>query len=445
MVGRFWSNKLEVSQVLSDTPVRFQCERSDDVPLGQFVTENVPELADGAVDWLSPFLFNGHLQTAFTALASFDDINQINYKRLMLKYPDGGVGALDVAVRDPEESESKYVPEGQNPIEALNAKMPGKFYTYFEPGDARLQSDDTKPMLIALHGLTGGSHESYVRSMINKLQNNYGFEACVLNSRGCCNSSISTAQLYNGGWTNDIRFCVRQLRSMYPNRKFYMIGFSLGASILTNYLGEEGDKSDIEMAIAFGTPFDLMESSRCISESRVGSRLYSPTLSQNLLNLVKRHEDALSKNDTFRLTYEAYANNIKNVTKFDDLFTGPMFGYKDAADYYKNASSFQRLPGIRTPYIAVNAIDDPIVGYQSWLDSHFKSNPYTLLVKTTVGGHIAWFKNLSGNRWYTDPCCKLLAVYHEMIASGKHAVIPEMTALPQEKVSPVKTTYVDDL
>lgn len=443
MVGYYWLNSLEVTQVTPDHAAKINVGGSS-TTISEFIDKNIPELANGATDTLSPLLFNGHLQTAYTALATFESIDQVNYKRIMLKYPDGGVGALDFAMKEPD-NKTEYVPEGQTPLDALNSHMPGRFYTYMDPNDARLRSNDSKPLLIALHGLTGGSHESYVRSMVRTLQNKYDFEACVLNSRGCCNSAITTAQLYNGGWTNDIRHCVKELREMYPNRKFYMIGFSLGASILTNYLGEQGDKSDIELAIAFGTPFDLSHSAKCISESRIGSRVYSPKLTQNLLRLVKSHEEELTKNEKFRIKYESYAANLKSVTRFDDLFTGPMFGYRDAEDYYQNSSSYRRLLGIRTPYIAINSADDPIVGYQALHENMFRANPYTTLIRTSIGGHIAWFKDMKGDRWYTEPACKLIADYHSKIASQDHAINVNINDLPKESIEPVKTTYRDDL
>lgn len=73
------------------------------------------------------------------------------------------------------------------------------------------------------------------------------------------------------------------------------------------------------------------------------------------------------------------------MRQFDNLLTGPMFGYKNAEEYYKNASSYKRIPGIRTPFIALHAQDDPIVGGDLPIDQ-IKSNPYTLLLETSTGG-----------------------------------------------------------
>lgn len=98
-----------------------------------------------------------------------------------------------------------------------------------------LGSDDKKPMLIALHGLTGGSHEVYLRAVLAPLiTKENGFAACVINARGCAMSKITTRQLFNARFTGDIRETAKFLKRIYPNRPLFVVGFSMGANILTN-------------------------------------------------------------------------------------------------------------------------------------------------------------------------------------------------------------------
>lgn len=100
-----------------------------------------------------------------------------------------------------------------------------------------LPSDDTRPMLIALHGLSGGSHEVYLRHCLAPLIDATGeqrWEACVVNSRGCAMHKITSNILFNARATWDCRQMVKWLRKTFPNRPLFGIGFSLGANILTN-------------------------------------------------------------------------------------------------------------------------------------------------------------------------------------------------------------------
>lgn len=108
--------------------------------------------------------------------------------------------------------------------------------TYFTDQEfGEIGSDDSKPMLVTLHGLAGGSNEIYLRHVLAPLTTEEGgWEACVVNSRGCAMSKITSNVLYNARATWDVRQVVTWLREKFPNRPLFGIGFSLGANILTN-------------------------------------------------------------------------------------------------------------------------------------------------------------------------------------------------------------------
>ena len=170
---------------------------------------------------LNPFIFNGHLQTIWTVFQS-EDI-PIYYKRRVFENDDptySGTFAVDFVVRS-------Y--EGGDP------SLPPRTAYLTEQEFAKISSSDSKPMLVALHGLSGGSYELYLRHVLAPLVSEEGgWEACVVNSRGCAMSKITSSVLYNARATWDVRQTVRWLQKQFPNRPLYGIGFSLGANILTN-------------------------------------------------------------------------------------------------------------------------------------------------------------------------------------------------------------------
>ena len=110
--------------------------------------------------------------------------------------------------------------------------------TYFSDAEyEKFGSSDTRPMLVALHGLSGGSYEVYLKHVLAPLVGASGelqWEACVVNSRGCAFHKITSSVLFNARSTWDCRQTVKWLRKMFPNRPLFGIGFSLGANILTN-------------------------------------------------------------------------------------------------------------------------------------------------------------------------------------------------------------------
>lgn len=63
---------------------------------------------------------------------------------------------------------------------------------------------DDAPVLILLPGLTGGSHDSYVRHMVGAASMN-GMRAVVFNSRGTSDGVVTSPQFYSASYTGDMR------------------------------------------------------------------------------------------------------------------------------------------------------------------------------------------------------------------------------------------------
>ena len=208
---------------------------ADTIPFSTFVERLLPSCN------LTPFLFNGHLQTIWTALRRKDDV-PIYYKRRTFHSNDPdyeGCFAVDFVVPR-SEWESSTGEAGVMPLTRLFTE------SEWATGPIGQGSQDTKPMLVVLHGLSGGSHEVYLREVLYPLvtptakQNPYseykpgGWEAVVVNSRGCAGSKITSDVLYNARATWDVRQVINWLREKFPNRPLFGVGFSLGANILGN-------------------------------------------------------------------------------------------------------------------------------------------------------------------------------------------------------------------
>lgn len=142
---------------------------------------------------LNALLFNGHLQTFWTAVKSRRDV-VIFYKRHVFVADDpavAGTFAVDFVV-------------GPN-NEAVDGSLPPRTTYYTDSGFGEIGSMDAKPMLVTLHGLSGGSHEVYLRHVLKPMVD-AGWEACVVNSRGCAMSKITTGVLYNARATWGLYF-----------------------------------------------------------------------------------------------------------------------------------------------------------------------------------------------------------------------------------------------
>lgn len=171
------------------------------------------------------------------------------------------------------------------------------------------------------------------------------------------NSKITTHQLFNARFTNDIRATMIFLRRIYPNRPFYAVGFSLGANILTNYMGEEDDKCDFKAAAICSNPWKLEVSSLGLTRTLIGKEIYSRVMGSSLKQLVEQHADVLVGDPKVDL------ERVRNTTylyEFDRELTAKVFGYPSLGAYYRDASSIDRLYQIRVPSMIVHAEDDPV-------------------------------------------------------------------------------------
>ncbi|KAL9610315.1 MAG: hypothetical protein Q9167_004977 [Letrouitia subvulpina] len=198
----------------ADKPVRVHSENGDLISLLEICKSSTPPCR------LAPWLFNGHLQTLWTAINNQDP--PMFYKRKVFEAEDrafSGSFAVDFVV-----------PQYNGTDDNLPRRT-----AYFSDQEFELMGgNDKKPMLVVLHGLSGGSYEAYVRHTLLPLVQHREWEACVINSRGCAKSEISSNILYNARATWDMRQTVKWLKGKFPNRPLFGIGFSLGACILVN-------------------------------------------------------------------------------------------------------------------------------------------------------------------------------------------------------------------
>jgi predicted alpha/beta-fold hydrolase len=297
---------------------------------------------------LNPFLFNGHLQTMYTAV--YDQGPPIHYKRKIFQsnhsvYP--GQFAVDFVIR--KEEGEKAVPSSED-------ELPPRTTNFSSAEWEATHSNDAKPMLIALHGLTGGSHEVYLREALLPLVSS-GWTACVINGRGCALSKITTPQLFNSRATWDIRQLIHTLTQLFPNRPLYAVGFSLGANILTNYLGEEGSHCVLRAAVACSNPWNLEICNVELQRTWLGLEVYCKTMGGNMKKLFEQHREQILQNEGIS---EEKVRACKYLFEFDRYIQCPTWGYPTEGAYYRDAQSVDALCGVRVPFLGINAEDDPV-------------------------------------------------------------------------------------
>ncbi len=84
---------------------------------------------------------------------------------------------------------------------------------------------------------------------------------------------------------------------------------------------------------------------------------------------------------------------VWTVRGFDEAYTAPHHGFRDAADYYHRASALRVIDRIRVPTLIVTAEDDPFVPTGPFRDPAVTGNPHITVVITRHGGHCAYVEH----------------------------------------------------
>lgn len=253
------------------------------------------------------------------------------------------------------------------------------------------------PIAILLHGLTGGFDSKYLRGTAGLLIAR-GWRTVALQLRGSGPDTNRLPRCYNHGDTEDFHTLCRVLREREPHTPLYAAGWSMGANILLKALGESGEACVLSAATAACAPFQLQP---CAEKLRRGfARVYQNHLIDNLgMRLRVKHGPVPVAAGTDLHA----ALRAKDFFAFDDAYTAPANGYKDAIDYYNRASSGQFLPGIRRRTLAINALDDPFMT-PDVVPPETELAPLVTLELARQGGHIGFIGAGKGGKldWWLD-------------------------------------------
>ncbi|MBO9727493.1 MAG: alpha/beta fold hydrolase [Chitinophaga sp.] len=292
-------------------------------------------------DYRAPFLLqNRHMLTIYPSL--FRSIKPANYRREQIPTPDHDFLDLD----------------------------------FSEQGHDRI--------VVILHGLEGSSTRKYVLGMVH-IFNGTGFDTVSMNFRGCGGTPNKQLRFYHSGETGDLQTVITHLVSLNKYKAIHLVGFSLGGNVTLKYLGEQGTAAAgvIKSAVAISVPCDLQ--SGAVELEKRHNIIYMQRFIRELGNKLRAKEQQFP--GSIRLEgYEA----VKSFRQFDDRYTAPMHGFKDAVTYWEQCSSRSFLPDIRIPVLVINAKDDPFLGPACYPYDVAATSPYVFLETPQQGGHVGF-------------------------------------------------------
>jgi len=256
--------------------------------------------------------------------------------------------------------------------------------------DLDFSSVNSNTLVIAKHGLEGSSKSKYIRSLINHL-NKQQMDAVAVNFRGCSGEDNNHLYSYNSGKTDDVTVIVDYILNNYTYKNIVLVGYSMGGNIALKYLGENAAiPKDIKAAVTISVPCDLEGSSNTLANwnNTIYLNRFLKTLKEK--SLAKNQKFPESSLDTTAIL------NAKTFEDFDNAVTAPLFGYKNAKDYWTQCSSKQFLPAIKIPTLIINAQDDTFLSKSCFPFNEATKNSNLYLEVSEYGGHVGFNTTVIG-------------------------------------------------
>jgi abhydrolase domain-containing protein 2 len=312
--------------------------------------------------------YSGHIQTIFQGVISLLHCPLVNGRRHYMKASDGATVTYDL-----------YQPIDQH------------------------SSDDDITMAIC-PGICNSSESVYIRRVVYHAQLQ-GFRVAVLNHVGALKTlPITSPRIFNYGNTADYHLMVEDLLKRFPTSKMITIGFSMGANIVTKYLGESERDSRILAGISVCQGYDAKEATNWLLRWEGFRRLYLFVMTENMRSILRRWQRQLFTEEVKR-EYDINERAIwsaATLVELDEAYTRKITGYSSLDEFYKGSSCISVWDRIKIPMVFINAVDDPIVPaalLPSVRNATRKNNNF-LYVEQKYGGHLGFYE---GGLIYPNP------------------------------------------
>jgi predicted alpha/beta-fold hydrolase len=250
-------------------------------------------------------------------------------------------------------------------------------------------------LAVLSHGLEGHSQRPYMQGLARALLND-GWDVLAWNFRSCGGVMNHQPRFYHSGATGDLDRVVQHgLAQGYG--KVMLSGFSMGGNLTLLYLGQQSEQVDSRIcgAVTYSVPCDLAGSADTLA--RPSRRIYMQRFLRDL------HVKMEEKSKRFPgLIDVAGFENIRSFHEFDDRYTAPLHGFRDARDYWANCSALWTLKDIRVPALMVNAADDPFLSLRCFPESRAQLGAYVRLEAPCWGGHVGFVEHVQDGYYWSE-------------------------------------------
>lgn len=239
------------------------------------------------------------------------------------------------------------------------------------------------PLLVLFHGLEGSSRSHYAEAFAD-FSREHSMAFAVPHFRGCSGELNHAPRAYHSGDHEEIGWILARLREKHAG-PIVAVGVSLGGNALLRWAAEAGESASgvVSAVAAVCSPVDLAAGGWAIGRGfnrLLYTTMFMRTLKPKALAKLDQHPGLF---DRERLLA------ARDLRDFDDLFTAPLHGFRDADDYYARASAKPHLQRIQIPALVLNARNDPFVPAWS-IPQQAQVGAHVTLWQPAQGGHVGF-------------------------------------------------------
>ena len=248
-------------------------------------------------------------------------------------------------------------------------------------------------LLIVSHGLCGHSRRHYVLSLA-KAFNAAGWDCLAWNYRLTGDSPSKALKFTTNNSTDELALVTAHALKAGGYRQLFYSGYSMGGNLTALYFTREADRLPREVVggAVFCATTDLVAGDAALGGfmGRVYARHFIRTLLQKLRERAALLPPEMSLADTGKL---------HSFSQFDDRFTAPLCGFRDAHDYYVTASACRHYAKLKVPLLMVQPRNDPFLAGGSYPVEEARRNPMLYLEMPDGGGHCGFITTGSQTWW----------------------------------------------
>lgn len=248
--------------------------------------------------------------------------------------------------------------------------------------DSLTAKAEKAPLVILSHGLEGNSHRPYIQGMARHFHE-AGWHVLAWNFRGCGGEPNRLPRFYHSGAFEDLRSVIRHGLNQGATQ-ILLIGFSMGGNQTLLTLAEPDLEPEVMGGIGFSVPLDLAACAGALAKpaQRIYMQRFLRDLRVKIADKAERFPDQVS--------LDGYSR-IRNFKDFDDRYTAPLHGFRNAEDYWHRCSSGRVLTRLQRPALVVNALDDPFLAPGCYRSSG-RNSRFLQMESPLRGGHCGFMR-----------------------------------------------------